>query len=166
MAQAPTQERLKELLHYDPETGVFTWRNTGRGRSNANGVAGTTNAKGYRYICVDSSTHRAHRLAYLYVHGEMPDGLLDHKDQDPGNNRIANLRPATKSQNGLNRGPQTNNISGHTGVHWDKGSQKWKAYIYIDGKHRHLGLFTNILDAVAARKEAEIALGVSEFCPQ
>ena len=121
---------------------------------------------GDRAVSVDDTSYLAHRLAYLYVYGEMPEGKLDHKDQDKTNNAISNLRPATNSQNGLNRGLPANNKSGHKGVHWSQNAQKWVAYIKIDRKRRHLGCFDNIEDAISARKAAEESLGISEFCPQ
>lgn len=162
MAQELTQARLKELLHYEPETGVFTWLQA-RKRTKAGDVAGYIDG-GYHRIQVDYTTYRAHRLAYLYVHGEMPPGKIDHKDRNPRNNRIDNLRPATNSQNSLNAGLRSNNTSGYKGVHLHTPTQKWLASIVIDQKRYHLGLFNNILDAVAARKAAEEAFGVSEFC--
>lgn len=165
MAQELTQERLKELLHYDPETGVFTWKVARRGTS-AGTLAGCTMPRGYRVIMIDGALCYAHRLAYLYVYGETPEGMLDHRDQDKGNNRFSNLRVTTDSQNKLNTGPRATNTSGFKGVYWNKRVRKWAAEIKIDHKKHFLGYFDNILDAVAARKEAEIALGVSEFCPQ
>ena len=165
MAQELTQERLKELLHYDPETGVFTWKVQTSNRVHVGDAAGATEPNGYRRIRVDSGNYRAHRLAWLYVHGKFPEGKLDHHDRDKRNNRISNLRPATDSQNGLNKGLQTNNTSGYVGVSWDKQRQKWAAFLTL-AKKVYLGRFTNILDAIAARKAAEITFGVSEFCPQ
>ena len=162
MAHELTQERLKELLHYDPETGVFTWVKS-RKRTKAGDVAGYT-CSGYTRIQVDYVTYRAHRLAYLYIHGHMPDVKIDHKDRDPSNNRISNLRPATNSQNSLNARVRSNNTSGYKGVHRHGPTGKWLASIGIDQKRHHLGLFDNILDAVSARKTAEETFGVSEFC--
>lgn len=166
MAQELTQERLKEVLHYDPETGIFTWLKSRRCPVKSGGVAGTTNAKGYRQIMVDYRMYLAHRIAYLYIYGEMPDGMLDHHDQDKSNNRILNLRPATRGQNMLNVGVRADNTSGHVGVSWFKERQKWVATITVDKRLHHLGYFDNLEDAVAARKAGEITLGVSEFCPQ
>ena len=162
---APTQERLKELMHYDPETGVFT-RRIDRGNTRAGTVAGTTTSKGYGYVGVDGAQYMSHRLAYLYVYGEMPAGMLDHHDQDKGNNRISNLRPATATQNKLNTGVRAHNTSGYTGVSWRKETQKWLVQITVNRKTHNLGHFTSLEDAVAARKAAEVTLGVSEFCPQ
>ena len=165
MAQELTQERLKEVLHYDPETGVFTWKVATNNRVNIGDVASTEDS-GYRRIQVDGSKHFAHRLAWLYVFGEIPEGKIDHHDRNPSNNRIANLRPATSSQNGLNRRRHSNNTSGYVGVTWNKKAQKWQAQIKVGLQYHCLGCFNDILDAVAARKAAEITLGVSEFCPQ
>ena len=101
-----TQARLKELLRYDPETGVFTWRATGKGRR-LNRQAGTVQATGYLTITIDWRIHLAHRLAFLYVVGDWPPNEIDHIDGDQSNNRWCNLRPATRSQN------MANSISGH-----------------------------------------------------
>lgn len=166
MARDITQERLKELLHYDPETGVFTRLVQTSNCVRVGDVAGSAHNRGYLTIWMGGGPNLAHRLAWLYVHGEMPEGKLDHHDRDRSNNRIANLRPATNSQNGLNRGILANNTSGHKGVSWDKYAQKWHARISVDGNTYSLGLFTDLEDAVAARKAGEVTLGVSEFCPQ
>jgi hypothetical protein len=94
-----TAEYLRQLLSYDPDTGLFRWRVQLGFRGKVGAVAGTTHSKGYRQIRIDGRIYRAHRLAWLYIHGEWPSGGLDHIDGNPANNAIANLRPATQQQN-------------------------------------------------------------------
>lgn len=153
-SQPLTQERLKELLDYDPKTGVFRWRATGRGRKTK--VGSDLMSRGYLQICVDGRRYYAHRLAWLYTHGTLPRGYADHVNRDTTDNRAENLREATPSQNMQNRGANKNNTSGHRGVSWRKDCSRWAATIMIDRKHHRLGLFVDLADAVAARKAAEL----------
>ena|SRR3990167_6112314 len=136
----PIDERLRGLLHYDSDTGVFTWR-VNRRRVKTGDIAGTVNAQGYVQICIDGRLYLAHRLAWLYVHGEWPSGDLDHWDTNRANNVIGNLRPATNSQNQANSRQRRDNTSGYKGVCWDKRCHRWVAGIYVDGRRRHLGRF-------------------------
>lgn len=147
-----TADRARELLTYDPETGVFTWR-IRRGRILAGSVAGRITESGYVTICIDGVTHLAHRLAWLIHKGIWPKRQVDHRDTDRGNNQIANLRQATGTQNQGNRRIGSNNTSGAKGVNWNKKSGKWRAVIGTD----HVGLFHKFEDAVAARRAAEKA---------
>jgi hypothetical protein len=141
-----TAEHLRELLHYDPETGVFTWIMRGPGRRLC-GTVGSVNPLGYQRIAINRRYYQAHRLAWLYVHGEWPVGDIDHINGDPGDNRIANLRPATRSQNLANSKRRKNNTSGYKGVSWNKQARKWHARIGVDGQYKHLGLFTDPAEA-------------------
>lgn len=149
-----TQERLHELLNYDAETGVFT-RRIASGTAKAGDVAGCERPDGYQYISVDGKQYLAHRLAWLYVHGELPADHTDHIDRDRRNNRISNLRPATVSQNILNSSRSKKNTSGHKGVYWSRVRAKWIAQICVDRKPINLGGFDCIAAAIAARKAAE-----------
>jgi hypothetical protein len=101
-----TAERLRELLDYDPETGRFIWRKDHPTAKHikAGSVAGTKNGRGYWVIGVAGAKYVAHRLAWLYVTGEWPAHLVDHENGDRLDNRFANLREATDSQNNFNRG--------------------------------------------------------------
>ncbi len=150
-----TQERLREVLHYDPETGIFTWR-VNRAQMVAGSVAGGPNGKGYWYIKIDRYSYPAHRLAWLYVHGVWPPFDTDHHDTKPSNNRIDNLREATRGQNRQNmRKAHKNNKAGLLGVMWHKQSQRWRAKITVDGKGIHLGNFLTPELASAAYAEAK-----------
>lgn len=137
-----TQDELKELLHYDPETGVFTWNITTRGKVIKGNVAGYRGTWGYICITLRYKHYRAHRLAWLYVTGRLPKHQIDHINGDRLDNRLCNLREATNTENRQNVGKQENNISGFTGVSWDKRKSKWRATIQYNRKHIFLGYFT------------------------
>ena len=148
-----TQARLKELLRYDPATGLFTWlQNKGTQRKNA--IAGSRHTTGYINISIDSKLHRAHRLVWLYEYGCFPDGEIDHINRVPFDNRRVNIQVATRNQNTQNTGLQCNNVSGHRGIGWNKQQQKWRARICIDGKNTYLGRFDTFEDAVSAYTDA------------
>ena len=132
-------ERLGELLSYEPETGVFRWR-VSRGPAVAGSVAGSLTTYGYIKIKVDGRFYRAHRLAWIYVHGVWPSKDLDHKDENKANNRLKNLREASSSQNGFNVGIRTHNTTGFKGVCHHSGG-KFQASAKLNGKRTHLGLF-------------------------
>jgi hypothetical protein len=146
---------VRELLSYDAETGQFTWRHTMGGRAKAGTVAGTRDSKGYTQIKVNGRLYLAHRLAWLYVHGEWPLGHLDHIDRSPANNAIGNLRPCTHAENHQNTGVRRDSTSGATGVSFNKKSGKWFAYIDVRGKRVRIGLFDSCDAATAARAEAK-----------
>jgi hypothetical protein len=153
-----TQAELKELLHYDPLTGVFT-NACQRGTRGASGaVTGSVDRKGYVLIRVKSKSYFAHRLAWLYTHGVFLVADTDHIDRCPTNNRIANLRPATRSENCQNTKIHKDNTSGYKGVGWHKQQAKWQAQIMINGKRSRIGLFTNLADAAAAYAAAAVRL--------
>src|SRR4029450_2313606 len=111
-----TAERLRELLDYDPETGDFTWK-VNRRCVRSGSVAGNVNCvDGYCYIGVDARRYHAHRLAWLYIKGAWPNDQIDHINGNKADNRFANLRQATHSQNQANGGRYSNNASGYNGV--------------------------------------------------
>ena len=153
-----TQARLKELLHYDPATGVFTNACQRGQRGQRGAITGCVNSRGYMQITLTGKCYQAHRLAWLYEYGVFPVADTDHIDQDKTNNRIANLRAATRSENKQNVGLQRNNTSGYRGVVWVKKSNKWRALIKINSRLLHLGLFTDIAEAVAAYAAAAAKL--------
>ena len=136
-----TASRLREVLSYDPDTGVFTWRMTRRGRAVAGKKAGSKNGRGYIIVRVDRLLHRANRLAWLYMTGSWPPGDIDHINGDRADDRWGNLRPATRSQNNANGRRPRDNTSGFKGVSWHRGCNKWQAGIGVGGRRRHLGLF-------------------------
>jgi hypothetical protein len=151
-----SHERVKELLDYDPETGVFT-RRLRRPGWPPGAVAGSE-VDGYWLLCLDRKYVWAHRVAWFYVHGSWPTQLIDHKNQNKLDNRIDNLREATISQNRQNMTKYKSNTSGHKGVHWQKAARKWHAQISVDKKKHHLGLFDKLEDAAAAYANAAARL--------
>lgn len=144
-----TQERLRYLLDYDPESGLFSWKNPQSKRCKVGQVAGTVKSTGYLEIQIDRKLYKAHRLAHLYMTGEFPAEQIDHVNRIKTDNRWANLRAATQSQNNMNRF-QANNTSGKKGVSWDKQTGKWKAQITVNGKTYRLGLYNDMEDAAVA----------------
>jgi hypothetical protein len=153
----PTQQRLKELFIYDPESGIFTRRiATGRhGRHKAGVKAGTPQSHGYVAMHVDGRRYVAHRLAWVYMYGEWPNTDLDHINNVKNDNRIANLRLVTRKQNMQNVLSHKHNTSGFKGVSWHAPRSKWRAYIFCDYRQIYLGLFDTKEAAAAARAEAE-----------
>jgi hypothetical protein len=151
-------ERLRELLTYNPETGVFVWRVKKQGAAGIGLAAGCvkecTPGHPYRYIHIDGRLYRAHRLAWFYTHESWPIHVIDHIDGDGTNNRISNLREATPSENGANRGMQANNTSGFKGVSFDICSRRWRALITVNGRARFLGHFDDPASAHAAYAKA------------
>ena len=154
-----TQKEVKEILNYDPLTGIFTRKVSPSRKIRAGSVAGHLNKLGYTEIMISGKIYKAHRLAWLYVYGYFPEHQIDHKDRNKSNNRINNLRHATHSCNMRNTGLQQNNTSGIKGVSWYKRSDKWRARIKVNNKHRHLGYFTDFSEAVCTRLAAEQCLG-------
>lgn len=169
-------ERLREMLDYDPNAGVLTWKERGPGSfrcaaverhrvasrwnlRKAGNEAGHINSRGYRVLCIERKTVQAHRIAWFLHYGSWPNGQIDHINRDPKDNRIENLRDATASENCRNRNIPAHNSSGVAGVHFHKPSGKWHARILDDGKRVHLGAFEEIEDAKSARENAERALG-------
>jgi len=149
-----TQARLKELLDYDPETGVFTWKFQKTSAVKAGGVAGTLGTNGYWCIKIDRKRWLAHRLAWLFVYSKFPDGNLDHRDRDRLNNAITNLRRASVSQNTSNTERLQNNETGYRGV-YKSGRISWMARIVVGGKRLYGGSFRTA--KLAAKKYDEMA---------
>jgi hypothetical protein len=142
-----TQEYVRQLFDY--VDGVLYWRVARTKRLRVGDVAGYARACGRRTISIDGRLHYAHRLVYLYHFGTLPDEL-DHIDGNPGNNRVENLRSATRCQNQYNAGLRRDNVSGIKGVHWYKQTNRWRAVVRVDGKHRSVGYFKSLADACAA----------------
>lgn len=147
-----TQDIVKSLLHYNPDTGIFT-RASGRCSGNITGVAGNN---GYLTINLGGCIHSCHRLAWLYMTGSWPKACIDHINMVRSDNRFSNLRKASYTQNGCNIGKKSNNTSGVKGVHWNKPNSKWIASICIKRKRINLGSYADINDAAAAYRAGAI----------
>ena len=149
-----TAERLRELLDYDRETGVFRWKVRRSPGTKAGDIAGTVLKMGYRKISINDRRYAAHRLAWLYVHGHWPIDQIDHKNTDRGDNRFDNLREATPSINSQNkRRAMPNSKTGVLGVSPSRG--KFIVGIRIDGKKRNLGRYATVEAAYDVYLEAK-----------
>ena len=143
-----TAERVRELLSYDPETGDFRWM-VSRGGQRAGSIARCVRHDGYVVIMIDRKLYYAHQLAWLYMHGELVSEL-DHINGIRSDNRIFNLRPATRTQNNGNSRKPKHNTSGFKGVCYHKRDKKWQAQIHHKGRQIWLGLFDTAEAAHAA----------------
>jgi hypothetical protein len=137
-----TRSRLKSLLHYDPDTGIWRWiaKSAPGSHVRYGDIAGTVTKQGYLRIRLHCEFYLAHCLAWLYMTGEWPPAEVDHKDVVPGNIRWENLRLATPSQNGANKRAQKNNKCGIKGV-TILPSGRYRATIKKDGHVQQVGCF-------------------------
>lgn len=149
-----TQAVLKEHLHYNPETGVFTWL-VSRGKAKFGKVAGSINTYGYTRIQLFNKTYLAHRLVWLYMYNKLPKNQIDHINGVRTDNRACNLREATTLENAQNLGLRVKNKSGFTGVCFHIRDKKWTSQIKINGKMKHLGYYITAEQAHQAYVEAK-----------
>ena len=155
---------LSALVAYDPETGLFIWKRREEitrwdkafNAQFAGRECGSIDKHGYQVIGFSHEGKlnrlKAHRLAWLIVHGKLPDGEIDHIKRNRADNRIANIRDVSRAINHRNVSMLRNNTSGVTGVCWHKTKGKWQARAQIEGRYRHIGLFTCIHEAESAVK--------------
>lgn len=136
-----TQSRLRQVFNYDSITGVVTRRMCTANRHKLGEVVGVRGARGYLQATVDSQKHPLHRLIWVWVHGVWPPNDLDHWNRNRADNRLKNLRPATRSENNHNQGLSKRNTSGFVGVSWDESRKAWIASIGYDNKLRYLGRY-------------------------
>jgi len=148
-----TAERLRELLHYDPTSGEFTWKITRNSRLRSGMRAGSVRPSGYVNLGVQGKLYLAHRLAWLYMRGVWP-GEIDHINRTKSDNRFANLREATRAENCQNTLTSTRNTSGFRGVCFDKVKCRWEAKIWSDGRKKWLGYFPTAAEAARAYASA------------
>lgn len=135
------QSTLHNVLEYDKETGIFKWKKN-VSRWKAGMEAGSINVYGRLTITINRQCFQSHRLAWIYCYGEIPIGYeIDHINNIPTDNRISNLRLATREGNTRNRGKQKNNKSGYKGVSYRKDIKKYTAQINANGKRKRIGNF-------------------------
>lgn len=167
----PSQEALKELFEYDPETGVLIWKrrpqsmfstllshNTWNTRYAGKAAFTHTTKDGYKDGCIQDVKAVAHRVIWKLVYGYEPDEV-DHINGIRDDNRLVNLRHVDSSDNKKNQRVRKDNKSGVVGVRWHNATRKWSAFIGSRGKKYHLGLFDDINDAIKTRRQAEADLG-------
>ena len=149
-----TQERLKELLHYDPDTGIFTWKTKVCKKIKIGDIAGSPDDRGYWSIGIDKKKYGSHRLAWLYTYDEWPLCEIDHIDTIKHNNAIDNLRDVSSGVNKENKiSCRKDNKSGFLGV--NGYGKKYRALIMINRQLIHLGVFDTPEQAHAAYLEAK-----------
>ena len=149
-----TAGQLRKRLDYNPKTGLFFWKSINGHRVKVGDQVGTKADYGRIVIWVDGRMYRAHRLAWLYMYGKWPSKDVDHINGNPSDNRISNLRLATKSQNLGNMKKPITNTSGKKGVSWHAIGKKWQAHIRVEGKNYYLGLFPSVEAAHEAYSHA------------
>lgn len=172
------QELVRELLHYDPETGVFTWRSRDRKHFNTDSgykiwharypgkVAGTVRRFPNGYSCIQiklfGTLYGASRLAWLYMLGDQIPRVLDHINRDATDNRWENIRASSYQENALNLSISKRNKSGVVGVCWNKARRKWRAHCNLRGEQMYLGSFAVKQDAINALIEFRKKHGYTE----
>lgn len=168
-------ETLRSLLEYDPDTGNFAWKKrpvdlfTNKRACSvwnakyAGKPAGYAKGDGYIQICILSRIYRAHRVAFAIYHGRWPDAEVDHINLVRDDNRIHNLREASRSSNICNSPIYKNNTSGVKGVCWEKRRNKWCASIWLNRRKIHVGYFDFLDDAAKAIREARDKMH-GKFC--
>jgi hypothetical protein len=154
---------LRRLFIYNPKTGQMFWQHRPIEDFKTEGTQKTWNSRfagmrtgslspiGYLDIGIDGKLYKAHRIAWVIMTGEHPTNQIDHINHDKSDNRFSNLRAVTYEENRRNNGLRADNTSGHNGINWDERRKVWRVRATLKGKEHHLGLFTNIDDAIAAR---------------
>ena len=152
-----TQEYLKSILEYNPDTGIFTWNKSPNWSICVGDVAGCLN-QGYISIKIDKKRYLAHRLAWLYMTGSWPEFEIDHIEgiNIPNFNKFSNLRDVNHNNNMLNKEKYKSNTSGYRGVSWDNKSKKWRSRIGLNKKTNLLGYFNTPEEASKAYEDAKI----------
>ena len=162
-------QTVRDLLNYDAETGLFTWRVRDRKYFSSEGrwrywnqhfpgtpaLATLRGKDGYFFGLLLKKGYLAHRIAWLHHTGDWPAEDIDHINHNRSDNRICNLRAATRQQNRQNQSVPNTNKTGTVGVSWFHRTNRWRAFINLDRKQIHLGYFKRREDADAARKAAE-----------
>lgn len=158
-----SQEELKKIMFYDQKTGNFYWRISPSSKILPWAKVGTFDKNKYVCIVYKRHSYKAHRLAWLYVHGKWPNGEIDHINNNPSDNAITNLRDVSRKQNEENKPVHRDNISGFKGVTFDKRRKNWFARIMHNGKQHHLGSFCSPQKAHEAYKFAAINLHTHNY---
>lgn len=172
-SRLPTVERLNQLIDYDPVSGSLKWKP--RAESEFDGKypssrlanlwnkqfagqeCGCDNGAGYVVARINRVSIKAHRIAFAIFHGRWPDGMIDHVNGDKSDNRIANLREASRSQN-LQNQRKRKGSSKFKGVTWHSAANKWHSQIRLNKENHRLGYFDNEREAAEAYDSAAIAM--------
>ena len=147
---------IRDIIHYDPASGEFRWITKPSYKIREGSIAGTVRADGYRIIMIEGVRYYAHRLAWYLYYGDWPSKWIDHIDRNPSNNRIANLREVTYSENAQNSRPRTNSSRPAKGISLYRG--KFQVSIGVDKRQYHIGTFSTFEEAVEAYEESKSKL--------
>lgn len=153
-----TAAEVRELLDYEPDTGIFTWK-VSRGRSPVGAPAGTKHSRGYVVIKINKKDYLAHKLVWLIHTGKMPTSEIDHINGITSDNRFSNLRDVSHRENLRNTSLHRSNKSGCCGVRFLAARGHWIAEITNFNSAIYLGSFKSMDEAKQARKTAEALLG-------
>lgn len=154
-----TIQRLRKIISYDPETGIFIWKEA-RSNVRINQQVGTFGVRGYLQVQIDKRRYFGHRLAWFYMTGAWPKDQIDHINLDKSDNRFENLREATASENMSNKFARPDNKSGLRGVIWMASRKKWKSQIKYNRQSKYLGYFDCPAAAhLAYQIEADVCFG-------
>ncbi len=145
---------LKSILHYEEESGLFTWLVVRKKGCKIGALAGSSRKDGYLQIKINGKLYLAHRLAWFYMTGKWPEKEIDHKNTITSDNAWSNLREADRSRNMWNKSKHAKNSSGLKGVSFHKWTRKWLAQIMVDGKKIYLGCYVDKFQASLAYAEA------------
>lgn len=152
-----TAQRAREHLVYDPSTGIATRKIAASNRVKVGDVIDSPDRHGYLRVAIDGQRYRLHRVIWLMAYGAWPTRQIDHINGRRTDNRLSNLREASREENSRNSKVQSNNASGKKGVSFHKASGKWQARICADGKRHSLGVFESREDAAAAYDRAAVS---------
>ena len=135
-----TQKYLKEELHYNPDTGEWRWRSHKGGRRK-NLIAGSVSQEGYAIVSIGGVIYSAHRLAWFYMTGSWPEGVINHIDYNKLNNAFENLEDVPQRRNAQHAKakPRFVSTSNYNGVQYSKMNKRWEAFVRVDGKIIGLG---------------------------
>lgn len=147
---------IKETLSYNPLTGKLSWAKRGKGIQFNKEPGCVNKIDGYRIVGVGGNTFKYHNLVWFLHYGEWPELEIDHINRDPLDNKIKNLRLATRQQNAANRKMGHNNFHKFKGMSYEKDRKKWLARIRVDGVLKNLGRYDNIVDAAKAYDKAAL----------
>ena len=159
---AITYEQVRGLFDYH-EDGYLVWKVDKSKRIKKGSIAGTANSNGYRLVRIDGILYRVHRIIWLWHYGYLPENDIDHKDRVRNNNKIENLRETSESCNGFNITVRETNKFGVTGISIYKKTGMYYARIKWNYKEIYLGTYKSLLEAVLARYNKEVELGIDVF---
>lgn len=150
-----TYEIVREMFEYH-EDGYLIWSDHCRRPDKVGRRAGWMDRHGYYEVMIYGKAHKVHRVIYMWHHGYMPEGIVDHEDRDKLNNKIENLREVSVTCNNRNCEVRKDSKTGVCGVFWHKQSRKWEAKVRVNRVATTVGRFSNFDEAVKARHAAEI----------